>query len=72
MLELLRQRRSVRKFQQRAVESEKIALLTEALLRAPTSRNLQPGQFVIVDDPQLIQGLSRSKAHGTGFLETAA
>lgn len=72
MLDLLRQRRSIRKFQQRAVEPEKIELLEEAFLRAPTSRNLQPCQFIVVDDPQLIRDLSRSKAHGTGFLETAA
>ncbi|MDT8421478.1 MAG: nitroreductase family protein [Desulfuromonadales bacterium] len=71
MLALLRERRSIRKFQQRSVEAEKIELLTEALLRAPTSRNLQPCQFVLVDNPQLIAGLSRSKAHGTGFLQTA-
>ena len=72
MLDLLRQRRSIRKFQQRVVEREKVEHLTEALLRAPTSRNLQPCQFVVVDDPQLIRDLSRSKAHGTAFLETAA
>jgi len=72
MFELLKQRRSIRKFQQRAVEPEKVEQLIEALLRAPTSRNLQPGQFIVVDDPQLIKSLSRSKAHGTGFLETAA
>lgn len=71
MLELLKQRRSIRKFQQRAVEPEKIEKLSEALLRAPTSRNLQPCQFIVVDDSPLIQGLSRSKAHGTGFLDTA-
>lgn len=72
MLELLKQRRSIRKFQPRAVEPEKVEQLIEALLRAPTSRNLQPGQFIVVDDPQLIKSLARSKAHGTGFLETAA
>lgn len=72
MLDLLRQRRSIRKFQSRTIEPEKVELLTEALLRAPTSRNLQPCQFILVDDAQLIQKLSRSKAHGTGFMETAA
>lgn len=71
MLELLKQRRSIRKFQNKDVEPEKIELLTEALLRAPTSRNLQPCQFVIVDDRDLIKKLSRSKKHGTGFLQTA-
>lgn len=71
MLDLLKQRRSIRKFQEQPVEPEKVELLTEALLRAPTSRNLQPCQFVIVDDRDLIKSLARSKKHGTGFLLTA-
>lgn len=71
MLELLRQRRSIRKFKQQPVEPEKIEQLSEALLRSPTSRNLQPCQFVLVDDPQLLQQLATAKAHGTSFFATA-
>ncbi len=71
MLDLLRQRRSIRKFTSQSVESEKVELLCEALLRAPTSRNFQPCQFVLVDDPQLLQQLASAKAHGTSFFSTA-
>jgi nitroreductase len=71
MLELLRQRRSIRKFQPRPVEPAMVEQLSEALLRAPTSRNLRPCRFIFVDDPQLIRRLARSKAHGTGFLDSA-
>jgi len=71
MIELLRQRRSIRKFKSRSVEPEKVELLCEALLRAPTSRNFQPCQFVLVDQPQLLQQLASAKAHGTSFFSTA-
>lgn len=71
MLKLLRQRRSIRKFKRQGIEAEKMAQLSEALLRAPTSRNFQPGQFVLVDDAGLLQKLATAKAHGTSFFTTA-
>ncbi len=71
MLDLLRQRRSIRKFKAQPVEAEKIELLCEALLRSPTSRNFRPWEFVVVDDPQLLQQLKAAKAHGTSFFATA-
>jgi len=71
MQELLRQRRSIRKFTAEKVEAAKIALLKEALLRCPTSRNHRPWEFVLVDDPQLLQQLVIAKSHGTSFFATA-
>ena len=71
MLKLLAQRRSIRKFKPQPVEAEKIAQLCEALLRSPTSRNRQPWEFVVVDDPQLVSRLQTAKTHGTSFFATA-
>jgi len=71
MIELLRIRRSVRKFESRAIEAEKIELLKEALLRSPTSRGFNPWEFVFVDDPALLKELSRAKKHGSSFLKGA-
>jgi len=71
MIDILRQRRSVRKFKQQPVETEKIAQLSEALLRAPTSRNQQPCEFILVDNPEILSQLSTAKAHGTSFLASA-
>lgn len=71
MLELMRQRRSIRKFAQQPVEEEKVTLLTEALLRAPTSRSRQPCTFILVDDRQLLERLAAAKPHGTSFFSTA-
>ncbi len=71
MLDLLRQRRSVRKFKRQSVEVEKISQLSEALLRSPTSRNQQPCEFVLVDDPEKLAQLATAKAHGASFFTTA-
>jgi len=45
--------------------------LTEALLRSPSSRGRNPWEFVLVDDPDLLDRLSRSKPRGAAFLAGA-
>ncbi|WP_321369131.1 nitroreductase family protein [uncultured Desulfuromusa sp.] len=71
MIDLLRQRRSVRKFKQQPIEDEKLTQLSEALLRAPTSRNQQPCEFVLVDNPDTLIKLSAAKPHGASFFTSA-
>lgn len=68
MLDILRQRRSVRQFEPRPVEQEKIEALAEAVLRAPSSRGRNPWEFVIVTDPLKLEALGRAKPHGAEFL----
>jgi nitroreductase len=72
MLDLLRNRRSVRKFQDRPIEEDKIKLLTEALVRSPTSRAINPWEFIVINDVDMIQDLSRCKKQGAGFLATTS
>jgi len=72
MIDLLRKRRSVRRFDDRGIEPEKIALLKEAVLRSPSSRNFDPWEFIFVEDKQLLEALSKSKPHGATFLKGAA
>jgi len=50
-LELCRQRCSVRRFSDRAVEREKLKLCLEAARLAPSAENAQPWRFVVFDDP---------------------
>lgn len=71
MLEILKKRRSIRQFEARPVEREKVDALTEALLRSPSSRGLNPWEFVVVTDRDKLQALSRAKPHGSGFLAGA-
>lgn len=71
MLEILRSRRSIRKFAPRTVETDKIDVLVEAVLRSPSSRGRSPWEFVIVTDPQRLERLSSAKQHGAEFLSGA-
>lgn len=72
MIELLRKRRSIRKYKDKVVEPEKVDILKEAILRSPSSRNIDPWEFMFVDDRELLRQLSLSKPHGASFLEHAA
>jgi nitroreductase len=70
-LSLIQKRRSIRKFQNKAVESEKIDMITEAMLRAPSSRGINPWEFILIDHPDTIDYLSKTKKHGSSFLKNA-
>ncbi|MCF7974160.1 MAG: nitroreductase family protein [Phycisphaerae bacterium] len=71
MMELLRTRRSIRCFLDRPIEANKVALLKEAAIRSPTSRNLEPWEFVFVDDREMLEKLSVCKPQGAAFLAGA-
>lgn len=72
MIELLRNRRSIRVYEDRRIEPEKMEILKEALLRSPSSRGINPWEFVLVEDKGLLKALSKAKEHGAEFLEDAA
>lgn len=72
MIELLRNRRSIRKYLDRPIEPDKIDRLKEAALRAPSSRNLDPWEFIFVEDRELLTKLAACKPHGAAFLKGAA
>jgi nitroreductase len=71
MLEILRQRRSIRRFLPRPVEPEKVDQLIEAVLRAPSSRGRNPWEFIVVTAADRLEALSRAKPHGAEFLAGA-
>ena len=72
MIEMLRNRRSIRKYTDKSIEQEKIEILKEAVLRSPSSRNIDPWEFIFVDDRELLRKLALCKPHGSRFLEHAA
>ena len=71
MIEILRSRRSIRKFTSEKIAPETIEVLVEAALRAPSSRSINPWEFILVDDPELLRKLSEAKQHGSQFLKNA-
>jgi F420 biosynthesis protein FbiB-like protein len=65
LLELLRARRSVRRYDGRPVPRELIERLLEAAIWAPSAHNQQPWRFVVVATPEARQRLAT--AMGTRF-----
>ncbi len=51
-------RRSIRKYQDIPVEQEKIERLLRAAMQAPSAKNQQPWEFIVVDDNSLLKKLS--------------
>lgn len=72
VLNLLRKRRSIRKFTDQPVESDVIDALIEAAVRTPTSRGRNPWDFIVVTDQDMLGNLGRAKEHGSSFLAGAA
>lgn len=71
MIDLLRTRRSIRKYTSDPVDGKMKEVLIEALLRAPTSRNGKSWEFILVDDPELLVKLSKTREQGSRHLEDA-
>ncbi len=72
MLDILRNRRSIRRYKDREIESETIEQLMEAALRSPSSRGINPWRFLFVTDRALQEELSRAKGSGSSFLKGAS
>jgi len=71
MIELLRQRRSIRKYTEQKIEPEKLEILKEAVLRSPSSKNINPWEFIFVDNPDQIAKLKNCKTYGSAPLTTS-
>ena len=71
MLDIFYKRRSTRKFLNQRIEAEKIKKLLTAAMLAPSSRGLRPWEFILVDDPTLLEKLAISKPHGASLLRHA-
>ncbi len=70
-MSLIQKRRSIRRFLAKPVEGEKIEMLIEAALRAPSSRGLNPWEFIVVTERDLMEKLSSVKTDGSEFLKNA-
>jgi nitroreductase len=71
MIDILRKRRSIRKYEKKAIEKDSLEILKEALLRCPSSRGINPWMFIFVDDAKLLKQLAMTKEHGSNFLKDA-
>lgn len=69
--ELLKKRRSVRKYSSGPLAEDQIRIITEAALLSPSSRNIRPWEFILVRDPDTLRYLSRAK-EGAKMIADAA
>ena len=59
LLELLKKRYSVRKFEDKKVEKEKLDLILEAARVAPTACNFQPQRILVLDNEESLEKLKK-------------
>lgn len=71
-LELLKRRRSSRLFTGEPVDKDMVCDLMKAALMSPSGHRINPWEFVLVEDKEMLKALSVSKEHGAGLLEGAA
>lgn len=63
--DLIRKRRSIRKFSDKKLEAEQVQAILQAGLMAPSSKNSTPWQFILVEDKDVLVKLSQSKEYGS-------
>ena len=71
-LELLKNRRSTRTFSGEPVSEDNVCSLMKAALMSPSGHRINPWEFILVEDKEVLKSLSVSKEHGAGLLEGAA
>ena len=64
-------RRSVRKFAGKEIPAEHVELLVKAAMFAPSARNMQPWQFLVIDEREKLNALSRIHPYGKMLKESA-
>ena len=70
--ELIKNRRSMRKFTDEELTQEQVVELMKAALMAPTSKRSNAWQFVLVDDKETLKKLSLCKEQASQFIADAA
>ncbi|MRR14300.1 nitroreductase, partial [archaeon] len=69
--EAIRSRRSIRKYQDRPIEEEKLLRVLDTGRMAPSARNLQDWKFIVVRDQDKRKMLSEA-ANGQPYVEKAS
>jgi nitroreductase len=64
LIDLIRSRRSIRRFLPSPVERDKLLACLEAARLAPSAHNAQPWRFLVVDDPSVKDRLCRAAFSG--------
>ena len=63
-LETILTRRSVRRFTDEAVAEDVVEKLTKAAMAAPSARNQQPWELIVVKDKAMLEKVAAAQPHG--------
>lgn len=72
LMDLMKQRRSIRKYTDKKIENEKIEALKQAALLSPTSKNKQGWEFIFIENKDTLEKLSKVKNKGGFMVKDAA
>lgn len=70
--ELIKKRRSTRKFTDQELSQEEVVTLLKAALMSPTSKRTNCWQFIAVDDKETLNKLALCKESSSAFIADAA
>lgn len=71
MLEIIKNRRSIRKFTEEKVSKDDLEKILKVALLAPSGKNKKPVELIVVEDKETISKLEVCKSFGTMPLKTA-
>lgn len=72
LIEIMKNRRSGRKYTGDKIPADKLNLILQAGLLAPSSKNIRPVEFIVIEDKNTLKKLSKSKQAGAGMLSEAS
>ncbi len=64
MIETIYARRSIRQYEEKPVEKEKLEILLKAAMAAPSAMNIKPWEFVVVTNPDTMEEIRSSLMFG--------
>ena len=70
--ELIKNRRSMRKFTDEELTQDQVVTLMKAALMSPSSKRSNSWQFVVIDDKEVLKELSHCKEQASSFIADAA
>ena len=70
MLKVIKKRRSIRTYQKKEIEEEKLQEILKAAMFAPSARHSRPWEFIIIKDKKTKDKLAATK-DGSGFANEA-
>ncbi|MBD8390341.1 nitroreductase family protein [Dysgonomonas sp. BGC7] len=70
--ELIKKRRSIRKFTEEPISPEDVESILKAALMSPSSKSTNPWQFVLVEDKEILEKLSYCKKSSSKLIAGCA